>query len=381
MPREPSGRVSKITQFIVMDVLEEARRMERAGENIIHLEIGEPDFDTPEPARKAAIAAIEGGHIKYTPSLGLPELREAISASFTKDYGVEVNPERIIVTAGSSNALFMALASLIDTGDEVIIADPCYSCYPNFIRFLGGTPVYAQARESEGFQLTMESVKRKLSLKTKAIIINSPSNPSGSMMGRHAMERLASLGVSIVSDEIYHGLHYEDKPTSILELPGDNIVINGFSKRYAMTGWRLGYAITPGNLVRPMQKLQQNLYISASSVAQWAALSAITECASHVEEMRTVFNRRRLLMIDGLERIGLKIAIRPKGAFYVFVDVSGFSGDSLSFAMEALAKAKVAVAPGVDFGPSGEGYIRLSYATSEENIKEGVRRLGAFLGR
>jgi aspartate/methionine/tyrosine aminotransferase len=368
-----------VSPFIVMDVMERAKEMERAGESVVHLEIGEPDFDTPEAIKKAGVAAILEGKTKYTHSLGLLELRKAIAGRVMEESGADVDPGRILVTSGSSNALFLTLAAVVDPGDEVIMSGPCYSCYPNFVRMAGGTPIHVPVTEDEGFLMNPAKVAAKITKKTRAIMINSPANPTGAVLGGEAMKDVAGLGPLIISDEIYRGMVYEGEAKSILEFTNGAVALDGFSKRYAMTGWRLGYAIVPETLARPMQKLQQNIYISANSFVQWAGVAAIRDGASGVEAMRNIFGERRKFILDGLERIGLPVKSRPQGAFYVFVDVSRYTRDCLSFALEILEKAKVAVAPGVDFGPGGEGFIRLSYANSTENIAEGLRRLEIFL--
>lgn len=368
-----------VSPFIVMDVMEKAKEMERAGEHIIHLEIGEPDFDTPELIKNAGVAAILEGKTKYTHSLGLLELRKAIAGRVMEECGREIDPGRILVTSGSSNALFLTLAAVVDPGDEVIMSGPCYSCYPNFVKMAGGVPVHIPTAENESFQLNPTKVAEKITKKTRAIMINSPANPTGAVLGADAMKEIAGLGPLIISDEIYRGMVYEGEAKSILEFTNEAVVLDGFSKRYAMTGWRLGYAIVPEALARPMQKLQQNIYISANSFVQWAGVAALHEGAGAVEAMRKVFGERRLFLLEGLKRIGLPVKSHPRGAFYVFVDVSRFTRDSLSFAFDVLEKAKVAVTPGVDFGADGEGFIRLSYANSMENIGEGLRRLDLFL--
>ncbi len=374
-----SARSKGISSFIVMDVLEKAQAMERAGENIIHMEIGEPDFDTPEPVKQAGIAAIEKGYTKYTHSLGLLELRKAIATHMEADYGVIVEPEQALVTPGTSNALFLALGVLLDPGDEVIMSDPCYSCYPNFVSFLGAKPVFVPIHEHERFQLLPERIEEKITKRTKALLINSPANPTGAILDRDVMERIANLGPLVISDEIYHGLVYEGKAHSILEFTDNAIVVDGFSKRMAMTGWRIGYAIAPPTILRPMQKLQQNFNIAANSFVQWAGVAAFAEGAPYIKEMRDTFEKRKKFFVEGLNKIGLKVERPPSGAFYVFVNMSQFGENSLTLANEILEKAKVAVTPGVDFGSGGEGYIRFSYANSMENLDEGLTRLERFI--
>ncbi|MBI5815369.1 MAG: pyridoxal phosphate-dependent aminotransferase [Nitrospinae bacterium] len=374
-----SGKSGEIPPFMVMDAMEKAKLMERAGENIVHLEIGEPDLDTPDVIKRAGVAAINEGRTKYTHSLGLIELREAICWRMKKEYGVTVGPDRVLVSTGSSAALFLALAAVIDPGDEVILSDPCYACYPNFITFLGGKPVHVPVREDDGFQFSAKSISEKITPRTRAILINSPSNPTGTLLDAAAMREIASLGPLVISDEIYHGMVYEGRADTILNHTDNAIVIDGFSKRHAMTGWRLGHAIVPERLLRPMQKMQQNFYISACSFSQWAGVAAIRHGDESLAMMRDTFNKRRRFLLERLGEIGLAPKCEPKGAFYAFVNVSRYSRDSAAFADEILEKAKVAVTPGIDFGPGGEGFIRLSYANSEERIGEGITRLKAFL--
>ncbi|VAX16672.1 Valine--pyruvate aminotransferase, partial [hydrothermal vent metagenome] len=312
-------------------------------------------------------------------SLGLLELRRAITGHMKKKYGVAIAPDQVIVTPGTSNALWLSLAVILNPGDEVIMADPHYPCYPNFVSFLGGKPVYIPICESENFQLSPERVASAITDRTKAILINSPANPTGAVLERGVMEKIAKLGPLVISDEIYHGLVYEGEAASMLEFTDNAIVIDGFSKRAAMTGWRLGYAIVPDAYVRPVQKLQQNFNISTNSFVQWAGISAIRECDTHLKEMRKTFDKRRKFLVDGLRKIGLKVTHPPKGAFYVFVNAAHVEPDSLKLANEILETAKVAVTPGVEFGEGGEGFIRLSYASSMENLQEGLNRLEKFI--
>jgi (5-formylfuran-3-yl)methyl phosphate transaminase len=374
-----SQRADMMTPFYVMEILEKAEKMERAGESVIHLEIGEPDFPTPACIRDAGIRAIKEGKTGYTHSLGLRELREAISRFHHARYGVEVHPDQIIITGGSSPAMFLVFASLIETGDEVVLSNPHYACYPHFIQFLGGISKFVPLRESEDFQMLPREVKAQISPRTKAIVINSPSNPTGHLLSAANIEEIAALGPLIISDEIYHGLVYEGRERSILEFSSNAVVLNGFSKRYAMTGWRLGYAIVPPRLIGTLQKLHQNFFISANAFVQWAGIAALEEADSDVEEMRKTYDQRRLLMVDRLQDLGFAVASPPNGAFYVFVNARHYNGNSLDFAFQILERAKVGVTPGIDFGDRGEGYLRFCYANSAENIEEGMNRLDGFL--
>ncbi len=376
-----SRKAQDIPPFIVMDVLEKAQELERNGERIIHLEVGEPDFDTPECISEAGYHAICDGKTHYTHSLGLIELREAIAEDYWKKYRVKVSPEQILVASGTSPALLLLFSALIEPGDEVILSNPYYPCYPNIIRFVDGSPVFVEVLEEEGFQYLPQMIEEKLSPRVKGVMINSPSNPTGNVMSVERMEQIARLSPFIISDEIYHGLVYDGEAHTILEFTDHAFVINGFSKLYAMTGWRLGYVIAPKEFMRPMQKIQQNLFISASSFAQWGALAGLKETGRDIEKMRDTYDRRRRFLIPRLRALGFGITVEPTGAFYVLANARNFSGDSYRLAFDILKEAKVAVAPGIDFGTNAEGYLRFCYANSLENIEEGMNRLEKYLER
>ncbi|HVO68318.1 MAG TPA: pyridoxal phosphate-dependent aminotransferase [Syntrophales bacterium] len=372
-------RASEILPFIVMDVLEKAQEMQRRGEDIIHLEVGEPDFDTPECIREACCRAMRSGETHYTHSLGLLELREAICEHYFNKYNVTISPDQIVVTSGTSPAMLVLFAVILENYDEIIISDPHYACYPNFIRFFEGNPVCVNVYEEEGFQYTFEAIKEKMTNRTKGILINSPSNPTGNLLQPDRMAEIASLGVPVISDEIYHGLVYDNKEHSILEFTDNAFVLNGFSKAYAMTGWRLGYLITPKQYIRPIQKLLQNLFISANSFVQRGGIAALREAGSDVIRMRNIYNERRKFLIKRLREIGLGVKVEPTGAFYVLGNIKSFSQDSYKTAFDILEKARVGVTPGIDFGKNCEGYLRFSYANSLENIKEGINRLEKYI--
>jgi aspartate/methionine/tyrosine aminotransferase len=374
-------RAEEIRPFIVMDVLESAQALESRGEHVIHLEVGEPDFDTPACVRAAGERALREGKTHYTHSLGLLELRQAICEHYQQRYGVEITPEQIIVTSGTSPAMLLIFGALLEAGDEVIISDPHYACYPNFIRFVEGKPVRVPVAEEDGFQYRPEDIRQKTTPRTRAIFINSPANPTGNLLSSKRMAEIAELGPMVISDEIYHGLVYEGKEHSILEYTDECFVLNGFSKLYAMTGWRLGYVIAPPRFVRPMQKMQQNFFISASAMAQWAGVEALQspEAANDVARMVSIYDERRRYMIDRLKKMGFGITVEPTGAFYVLANAKRFSDDSYRFAFDILNNAKVGVTPGIDFGQNAEGYIRLTYANSLENIAEGMDRLEGYL--
>jgi len=374
-----SKKSLNIPPFLVMDILEKAYDLERTGQRVIHLEVGEPDFATPQCIKDACLRAIQEGKTKYTHSLGLFELREALSRYYAIKYGKEVSPHQIIITTGSSPALFLLFSTILENNDEIILTNPYYACYPNIIRFLGGTVTFVNVYEENGFQYQPEEVAQHLTLNTKAILINSPANPTGSTLAPEAMRALADLGHYLVADETYHGLVYESQEHSILEFTDKAFVIGSFSKQFAMTGWRLGYLIVPKEFVRPIQKIQQNFFISANAFVQWAGIAAITEAHKDVEQMRAIFNQRRKFIIPRLKALGFSLTFEPQGAFYVLANAKKFTQDSLAFAFDILEKAQVAVTPGIDFGDNAEGYLRFSYANSLENIQEGMDRLEHYL--
>jgi (5-formylfuran-3-yl)methyl phosphate transaminase len=374
-----SIRARDITPFIAMDVMETAQVMERAGESIIHLEVGEPDFDTPECIKEAAVKAIRDGKTHYTDSRGLVELREAICDHYSRQYRVTVSPDQVIITSGTSPAMFMLFSALLDPGQEVIISDPHYACYPNFIQFVQGRPIRIRVYEEDGFQYHPEEIEKRIGSNTKGIFINSPSNPTGTLLSADRMKALASFDPFIISDEIYHGLVYEGQEHSILEFTDRAFVLNGFSKLYAMTGWRLGYLIAPREFIRPLQKIHQNFFISANSMAQWAGIAALTQAQADVARMRDLYNQRRKVIIDRLKKMGFGLAVEPTGAFYVLANAKAFHGDSYKLAFDILKKARVGVTPGIDFGSGAEGYLRFTYANSIERIEEGLKRLRDYL--
>ena len=371
--------LDSVTSFKVMDILEAAQALEAQGADIVHLEVGEPDFDTPPVIVEAAERAIADGHTKYTHSLGVLELREAIAQHYAEHYGVEVSPERIIVTTGTSAGLLLALSALCGPGDEVLLSDPHYACYPSFLNFLRIPHRFFPLEEAEGFRYPRDAVAEAIGPKTRGIMVNSPANPTGMVMSREELEGLAGLGRTLVSDEIYHGLTYGGSAeNTMLEFTEDAFVLNGFSKRYAMTGWRLGWLIAPEAYVDAIQRCQQNLYISAPDFAQHAGIAALREGAADAERMRQAYGRRRSVLVPGLRELGLRVTREPEGAFYVLADASHVSRDSLALAHEILREAHVGVTPGIDFGERAEGCLRFAYAKSEEQIAEALARLGRF---
>jgi aspartate/methionine/tyrosine aminotransferase len=374
-----ASRTKEISPFLVMDVLERACTMTTEGTDVIHLEVGEPDFDTPQCVNEAICRALDQGRTHYTHSLGCLELREAICEHYHDTYDVSVHPDQIVVTSGTSPAMLLIFAALLERGEEVIIADPGYACYPNFIKFVEGTPITVPVYEKDGFQYRPKVIEDKITAKTKAILINSPSNPTGNLLSAERMQAIADLSPIVISDEIYHGLVYEGQEHSILEFTEDAFVLNGFSKLYAMTGLRLGYLIAPKPFIRPIQKMQQNFFISANSIVQAGGVAALKQAEQDVARMKHIYNKRRQYMVKRIQELGLGITVEPTGAFYVFANVKHISNDSYKLAFDILEKAHVGVTPGIDFGQNAEGYVRFSYANSMENITEGLDRLENYL--
>lgn len=380
-----SRRAGMIRPFIVMDVVARAQQLEAEGRDIVHLEIGDPDFATPDVIVKAAEEAMTHGDTGYTQSLGLPDLRVAITRHMREAYGVTVDPANIVVTQGTSPAMLLLFGSLLDPGDEVIMADPCYPAYPNYVSFLGGVPVPVRVRAEDGFRFRIEEVERAITKRTRAIMLNSPANPTGGVLGAADLKALAELaekhGVWLASDEIYHGLQFGEASHSVLEYTDRAFVLNGFSKAYAMTGWRLGYMIAPEQFVRPAEKIQQNFFLCANHFVQVAGTAALLHAQSDVARMRAAYDERRRFLVPALREVGLTVATEPLGAFYVFADAGKWGADSVALAGRLLEEAGVAVAPGADFGDGGEGFLRFSYATALERLQEGVRRLGEWARR
>ena len=375
----PSKLAEQIPPFLVMDVLERAQELSRQGHDVIHMEVGEPNFDTPPAALEAGIRALTEGKTHYTHSLGITELREAIAKWQRRRYGISISSEQVIVTTGTSGAMLLVFAALLDPGDEVIIADPHYACYPNFILNSGGRPVPVPIDAGNGYQLRVEDVRAAVTSRTKAILINSPANPTGALLSPESLRELTEVGLPVISDEIYHGLVYEGREKSIFEFTDEAFCINGFSKLFAMTGWRLGYCIVPKEYVRPIQKLQQNLIICASDFGQYAALAALDHCDEDVREMARIYGERRKFLLPRLREVGFEVSYEPAGAFYILVDAHHLDSDSHRLAFDILERAHVAVTPGVDFGARAEGHLRFSYANSVENLAEGMNRLEQYL--
>lgn len=369
-----------VDPFIVMDVMEAARAAEAAGRHIVHMEVGQPGTPAPAGARAALAQAMEAGALGYTVALGLPELRAGIAGLYKRWYGVDLNPERVVVTAGSSGAFLLAFTALFDAGDRVGLGEPGYPSYRQILRALSLTPVGIPA----ALENRLQPVPADLAgIDMQGMIVASPGNPSGTMLSREALAALIGhcqeRGISFVSDEIYHGLHYGDRCVSALEISDDVYVINSFSKYFSMTGWRIGWMVVPEDHVRMVERLAQNMFICPPHASQIAALAAL-DCVEELEANRTVYAENRRLMLEGLRAAGFTKIAPPDGAFYVYADVSEFTDNSLAFAAEILDAAGVAVTPGLDFDPQrGARTLRFSYARATADIAEGLRRLQVFM--
>lgn len=375
-----SSLAESIVPFLAMEVMERGMQMTREGIDVVQLGVGEPDFEAPPAAVEATIHALRTGRTHYTDSRGLAVLREAIARDATRRRGVEVDPASVLVTMGTSPAIRMVLATLLEPGDEVIIPTPHYPCYPNMVRACGGVPVLVTTRSGDGFVIDPNAVRRAFSPRTKAIILGSPANPTGAVQPETVVREIASMGVPILSDEIYDGLLYDGARTvSPLGMHEDVFVLDGVSKRYAMTGFRIGWVIAPRAAMRALVSMQQNFYISAPEMAQLGALAALESGEQDRLRMLDVYRQRRITLVGGLRALGLHLPVAPLGAFYVLADACEFGSDSLELAFRILKTARVALGPGRDFGDAAEGFLRFSFAASEARIVEGLARLETAL--
>jgi aspartate/methionine/tyrosine aminotransferase len=386
-----ASRVDAIAPFYVMELAKQAAQLERAGRDIIHMGIGEPDFTAPEPVIEAAAEALRRGVTKYTGALGIAPLREAISAYYASVYGVAVDPGRIILTAGASAALLLACAALVDRDDEVLMPDPSYPCNRHFVSATEGKPVLVPSGPEARFQLTAADIETHWGPRTRGVLLASPSNPTGTSIAPDELERIvhavrARGGFTIV-DEIYQGLWYDARPVSALSFGEEVVTVNSFSKYFNMTGWRLGWLVVPTSMIGAFEKLAQNLFICASALAQHAALACFEpDTIAIYEGRRLEFKRRRDFVVPALQSLGFSVPVVPDGAFYVYADCRGVphpaAGDSAALAHAMLHDAGVALVPGLDFGiHAPRNYIRLSYATAYPLIEEAVARLGRLFGR
>jgi len=378
-------RMSEISSFQVMSLLARSRELESQGKRIIHMEIGEPDFSTPEPIIAAGIHALTAGRTHYTPATGLPELRVAVAKYYQTRYGQKVNAEQIVITPGSSGALLLALGVLLNPGDQVLMADPGYPCNRNFVRFLNGEPVSIGVDATTQFQLTDDLILHHWQPTTKAVIVASPTNPVGSVLPAKPLANIAKTiqqqGGYLIVDEIYHGLEYGHKLPTILSIDEQAFVVNSFSKYFGMTGWRLGWLIAPKRFVPAIERLAQNIFLAPSTPGQYAALAAFDESTmSILQQRRDEFCQRRDYLVPALQTLGFTIPCLPQGAFYIYANCARLTDNSFDFCQALLEEVGVAVTPGSDFGDrQASQHIRFAYTTHEDNLREGIRRLTKYL--
>ncbi len=378
-------RMQVIQPFHVMALLARARELEAAGRSIIHMEIGEPDFVTPQPVIDAGHAALTGGYTHYTPATGLPALRRRIAGFYRTRHDLEVEAGRIVVTPGASAALQLVLAVLVNPGDRVLLTDPGYPCNRNFVYLFEGVPVGLPVDAASAYQPTVPQVRDNWTGQTAALLVASPSNPTGSLLESATLREFQAIaqaqGGYLIVDEIYHGLVYGESAPTALSISDEVIVVNSFSKYFGMTGWRLGWLVAPPALVPELDKLAQNLYLAAPTLAQHAALRAFEpDTIAILEQRRATFRQRRDFLLPALRELGFGLPVTPAGAFYLYADCSRFTADSYTFSTRLLEEAGVAITPGVDFGTNHpERHVRFAYTTSLENLREGMRRLRAYL--
>ncbi|MGB5427561.1 MAG: pyridoxal phosphate-dependent aminotransferase [Gammaproteobacteria bacterium] len=378
-------RMQSIQPFHVMALLARARELEAQGRSIIHMEIGEPDFVTPQPVIDAGIRALQDGYTHYTPAVGLQALRERLAEFYLRRYNVNIEPRRIVITPGASAALHLIMALLVNPGDQVLMADPGYPCNRNFVYLLNGQPLGIPVTAATAYQPTPQQVRECWTEAVIALLVASPSNPTGTLLGENSLREFHAIadaqGGSLIVDEIYHGLVYDEQATTALAVSDDIFVVNSFSKYFGMTGWRLGWLIAPDAYVADIDKLAQNLFLAAPTIAQHAALKAFDEeSISILESRRHEFRQRRDYLLPALRELGFEIAVIPQGAFYLYANCSRFTDDSYSFVSRLLEEAGVAITPGIDFGTHRpETHVRFAYTTSLGNLQEGVQRLREFL--
>lgn len=379
--------MADVTPFRVMELLKRAGELQAQGHDIVHMEVGEPDFPTATPVLAAASEFLSEGQVHYTPALGIPELRLAVAGFYWQRYGLELDPERVIITAGASGALLLALGLLVDPGDEMLLTDPGYPCNRNFVRVLEGIPRPLPVFAESDYQPTVEQIAAAWTTRTKGVLIASPANPTGTIVSAHTLQALGDLaaerGGALLVDEIYHGLTYGFDAHTVLGVADEAFVINSFSKYFGMTGWRLGWLIVPARYVRDIEKLAQNLFISPSTPAQYAALAAFRpDTIAILEERRATFQARRDFLLPALEELGFRVDAKPRGAFYVYADIARLGMNSQTFAQRLIEQAGVAITPGLDFGINGaDHHVRFAYTTSLERLQEGAARIVHFLER
>ncbi len=379
-------RIDNIQPFYVMDLLARARELQAQGRDVIHLEVGEPDFAAPQPIIDAGMRALAAGRTHYTPALGLPELREAISNWYATRYDTDVPARRIVVTPGSSTGLQMLMSALVDPGDKVLLPDPGYPCNRNFTYLCDAEPVSLAVSAEDNWIPTPGQVADGWDSSTSLMVVASPANPTGAVMSRQQLEALIQqthrLDGYLIVDEIYQGLNYEAAPTTALEFDADHLfVVNSFSKYFGMTGWRLGWLVVPDSFVPVMDKLAQNLYLSAPTISQYAALEALkSDSVAILEQRRETFLQRRDYLYPQLQRLGFRLSLPPQGAFYLYADCSDLCDDSFSFCHQLLEEQGVAVTPGKDFGTNRpQQHVRFAYTTTIEKMQKAVERIGEFV--
>ena len=378
-------RIGEIEPFHVMAVLDRAKALQASGHDVIHMEIGEPDFSTPEPIMRAAQIALLEGHTSYTPALGLPVLREAVAGFYQQRYGVDLDPQRVVITPGGSGALLLVSALLVDAGKEVLMADPAYPCNRHFMRLVEGRARMIATGPESGYQLTPELIEQHWGSDSVAVLSASPANPSGSVLSADELRAMAGttrrLGGQLIVDEIYHGLTYGCDATSVLEVAPDAWVLNSFSKYFGMTGWRLGWLIAPEEAVPELEKLAQNLYICAPHLSQQAALAAFSdETLAICETRREAFHQRRDFLLHALRELGFAIPYTPEGAFYLYADASAFGQDAQGLCQHLIETEHVAITPGLDFGHHrASEHLRFAYTSSLPRLEQAVERIARGL--
>ncbi len=380
-----SKRAQAIQPFHVMKLLARAKELEAQGKCIIHMEVGEPDFNTPQPILDAGIAAIKEGDVHYTPPMGLPALREAIAQFYQDKFQASVSPERIVVTPGASGALLLALAAIIEPGQSVLMADPGYPCNRNFVSLLEGKNRLINVNASTQFQLNKELVEQHWNNQTTAVLLASPSNPTGTTISKQSLTEIIQFAeqkqMAVIVDEIYQGLVYDSLPSTALSLADNIFIINSFSKYFSMTGWRIGWLVVPEAFISVVDNLAQNIFLAASTPAQHAALAAFKpDTILILEQRRNEFKERRDYLLEALPELGFTIPVKPDGAFYIYANCENLTDNSFEFAEQCLEQVGVAITPGIDFGNnSAEKYIRFAYTTSLDNLKEAITRLEQFI--
>lgn len=380
-------RMQAITPFYVMDLLQRAKQLEAAGKDVIHMEIGEPDFPTPQAIVAAGVRLLQTGEVKYTPAAGLLALREKIAEFYRRQYGVNIAKERIFITPGASGAFLLALGVSLNPGEELLMADPCYPCNRNFATLLGATPCALPVDAAHGYQLTAAQIRQHWHPYSKGVLVASPSNPTGTLIAPDALRQVIAtvnaLGGHFYSDEIYHGLVYGQSAATALQYSDDVFVINSFSKYFGMTGWRVGWLVVPDEFVEASEKLAQNVFIATATHSQYAALAAFEpETRQELERRRAELADRRDFLYANLLRLGFAIPVKPEGAFYIYADCSRYTDDSHQFALDFLEQEAVAITPGKDFGShNAQRSLRFAYTTPIHKMADAMQRLERFINR